>query len=136
MSREENFHWQGKPSLLLPWVQARLGPALKQASPPFSSPRSVLWLPLTSVVRRPFCFWVRGPELRLWGFGHWVPQLIFFSGLGAPPGAVDRGTPLEDSPSSSTPRGGKQRMALESCTWQLLQTIPKCVEKKIAKKKK
>lgn len=58
---------------------------------------------LTSMVRRPFCFWVRGPEVRLWGFGHWVPQLIFFSGLDIPPGAADRGIPLEDSPSSSTP---------------------------------
>lgn len=58
---------------------------------------------LASVVRRPFCFWVRGPELRLWGFGHWVPLLIFLSGLEGPPGAIDRGTPLEDSPSSSAP---------------------------------
>jgi len=64
---------------------------------------------LASVVRRPFCFWVRGPELRLWGFGHWVPQLIFLSGLEIPPGAVDRGTPLEESPSSSTPDWTEQR---------------------------
>lgn len=58
---------------------------------------------LASSVRRLFCFWARGPELRLWGFGHWVPQLIFFSGLDIPLGAVDWGTPLEVTPSSSTP---------------------------------
>ena len=85
---------------------------------PFSGPKWVLWLSPTSVVRRPFCFWVRGPEVRLWGFGHWVPQLILFSGLDIPPGAVDRGTPLEDSPSSSTPWGEKQRMTRDSCCKQ------------------
>lgn len=58
---------------------------------------------LASVVQRPFCFWVRGPELRLCELGHWVPQFIFFSGLAIPPGAAGRSTPLEDGPSSSTP---------------------------------
>ena len=112
----ENFLWQGGLSPLLPWALSQLGSALKQPSPPASGPKSVLWLRPTSVVRKPFCFWVRGPELRPWGFGHWVPQLIFFSGLDIPLGAVDRGTLLEGTPSSSPPGGGKQRMRLESCT--------------------
>lgn len=128
MGEAENSWWRGEPSLTLPWVQSWLGPTPEQASLPFSSPKAVPRLWPTSVVRRPFCFWVREPELRLWGFGHWVPQLIF-SGLDIPLGAADRGTPLEDNPSSSTPGGGKQRMALESRTWQWLQTIPKSVKR-------
>lgn len=67
------------------------------------------------MAQRPFCFWVRGPELRLCELGHWVPQFIFFSGLAIPPGAAGRSTPLEDSPSSSTPgkarREWQQRLA-------------------------
>lgn len=71
------------------------------------------------MAQRPFCFWVRGPELRFCELGHWVPQFIFFSGLAIPPGAAGRSTPLEDSPSSSTPgearREWHQRLANGSC---------------------
>jgi hypothetical protein len=84
----------------------------------------------TSVIQRPFCFWAWGPELRLWELGHWVPLFIFFSGLDMPLGAAGRVTPLEDIPSSSTPKE-------VSRGWHMtVVKNSKIVEKRVVKQQK